>query len=417
MNQLRINDPETVPESEETKKSGLFSMEQGKDMHYYFMSYRYYEKFCAMATLLSIIGFVVDYEISYNKNSLKGECELNESKSEDLRILIIFFSISAVYFETCRYLTESKWLDLALNLEPNKPLKYVHYKFKFWRRVKFACKVLILLIMPLPYYDYDLRIPQRFSNENITLCYRLNTLIFCFGICRIYFLLRVFVNYSCFYNEQSLIFCINKNVNIGIGFAVKCLIYTNPYRTILLMGLMAITIGTILARILERPMDSRDDLFYDYIVNYFWFIFETVSTLGYGDYTCITYGCRIITVFTWFFGSILIGLLIVALQQSIDMNKDETKAFSMINNCINSAKLLKMWVRVIEAKKKKVSRAKFLTVKNKFDNAVEESKLARLFAQENCRKKNNELNKEILTMKYSLLSCSKKLDDLIKLYE
>lgn len=418
MNGLCVNDLTDTSEVENIiEKKELTKSDKRKKIHSIFLSYRKYENYCGLLAIFSIIAFVVDYEQSYNVNSLHNECSLSKSKTENMRIMIVFCSLSALYFLLCRYLAESKWLDMTLNLKLNKPTKYAHRNYKFWRRVNLGLEIGVLIIMPIPYFDFDIMIPQHYKGENITLCYRLNTIFFCFGMSRIYFPMRVLVNRSVFNNEQALVFCINNNVNAGFSFAVKCMVYTHPYRMIGFLALITIIIGAILTRILERPIDSKNDLFYDSILNYFWYIFETISTLGYGEYTCITYSCRIITVFTWFFGSVLVGLLISALQQTTSMSKNESKSFSLIFNCVSSAKLLKSWVRLIEAKKKKKSEKKIFHLKVALEDSAQVCKGSRLLAKEQCRGFGDDLGKELQNLNLKLMVCSKKLDKLIDLYK
>lgn len=269
----------------------LFSSDERKYIHSLFKTYRRFEALCGLFSGLSLISLIVDYESSLDEITI-DPCSIKYSKTDHFRIPILITSSASIYLLINRYIFESKWLNLVLNNTHNKTLQYVHEKYQKSRKFQLGFEILIFLIMPIPYTDFHIRIPQYYKGENILLCYRFETLIFCLSFSRFYFVIRALFNYSVFHNEQTLIFCINNSVSTGFVFAIKCFVKTKPYHMIGLLALITVGFGTFFAKMMEKPIDTYSDVFFNYTPNYMWFIFETISTLGYGEYTCLTYGAE-----------------------------------------------------------------------------------------------------------------------------
>ena len=393
-----------------------FSLYERKYIHSLFKSYRRFEALCGLFSGLSLISLIIDYESSLDQVPLNS-CSLKDSKTDHFRIPILLTSSASLYLLIYRYIFESKWLNRVLGKSANTSLQYIHSKYQRSRRYQLGFEVLILLIMPIPYTDFLIKIPQYYQGQTISLCYRFETLIFCLSFSRFYFVFRALFNYSVFHNEQAVIFCINNSVNTGFVFAIKCFVKTNPYYMIALLAGITVGFGTFFAKMMERPIDVYSDVFNNFTPNYMWFIFETISTLGYGEYTCLTYGCRVVSVFTWFFGSILVGLLISALQGTSKFTRNESRAFKEAKNSLSAIKLLSVWVKYITSKNRKINFFQLKRLKSKLNNAAQEFKQNRTSIQDYQQKVTNKLQEDLQIIRKQVKSSSRTLNELIKLYE
>ena len=383
------------------------------EAHQLFKQYRRFETLCGIFSIITIISIIIDYEESYNVNSLEDACDLNRSKNENYRIVVVASSISSVYMLICKYLTESKWYSKIIEINPKLSM---NRSLKETRRLNLALEALILVICPIPYFDVDIKIPQDFKGENISLCYRLGTILFAFGLLRVYFIIRILINYSVFHNENAQINCIKNQVETGLGFAVKALSNTHPFKMIGVFAFFTVLLGTFLARIFERPIDVHIDVFYDYLANYYWFIFQTITTIGYGEYTCVTYGCRTIAVLTWFFGSICVGLLISVLQNKVELNRREIKTYSLIGKDKGAATLLSVFLRYSKLLKSGQSYSELALAKQNLHKAAEKFHLLRMVSKGECGKY-NEVRADLFMIKLMSRQSIKKLDSMINSFK
>ena len=131
----------------------------------------------------------------------------------------------------------------------------------------------------------------------------------------------------------------------------------------------------------------------------------------------MTYGCRIVTVFTWFFGSIFIGLLISALQKTSSFTRSENKAFKSIKNSLSAVKLLNIWVKFINVKRKKPSFRKLQRARDRLNDAAQIFKQSRIRLAQKRKKNTEDLEKDLEKIRSHIQKSSVTLDYLLKLYE
>ena len=396
------------------KKKNNISSQDGNQVKSFFKTFRWYETMCGIFSLITIVSIIADYESYYNKSSQHGSCNLEDSLSENFRIISVFSCLISFYCLICKYLAEDAWVNITLKITPDTPGNYLHEEYKYQKKKYFFIESVIILIVPIPYYDLVIKLPQHHEGENFLICYRLSTFLVCFGFLRIYFVVRSILSFSIFHNEQALIFCIKNNVDTGISFAVKCIMNSYPLPFIGFSAIITMLIGMFIAKIFERPFESKVNIFYDYLPNYLWFLFETIGTQGFGDYTCVTYGCRIVAIFTWFFGSIIFGLIIVYMQQLSELNHFEDKAFRKIRLFMMAAKVLKASVQHLRARKRGSKNLK--KYKDNISKACEDFKALRI-REKNLKDENHEFEYEINKMNQDIKYASKKLDHLIQIYK
>ena len=98
-----------------------------------------------------------------------------------------------------------------------------------------------------------------------------------------------------------------------------------------------IVVLTFTLRIFERPYHNslyvengdweKGDRSFDHIFNSLWCVVITLTTVGYGDFKPgTTYG-KLIVMVASIWGTFLISLMIISLQQVLDMSLPQKKAF------------------------------------------------------------------------------------------
>jgi hypothetical protein len=197
-------------------------------------------------------------------------------------------------------------------------------------RTSFWLEVCIFLINPIPYYNpiitssaFDVQDRQ----DKITIYYLLSDFITVFMWIRVYFIVRAFFNYSIYTDTYAKKVAKNYGVSAGVRFTYKCYIKESPFTAIFLTFMTSIVVLAYILRIFEQP--------YYYAVgyrdfnNYFqslWCVVITLTTVGYGDTTPYTVYGRCVIMVGAMWGTFLISLMIVSVNQVFELSLQEKKA-------------------------------------------------------------------------------------------
>ena len=137
---------------------------------------------------------------------------------------------------------------------------------------------------------------------------------------------------------NMIVFCSDHfGFTANTRFCFKCYIVRHPLLTVLCTFLLVIAMLTFTLRIFERPyhnsltVENGDhkvgDRSFDRLFNSLWCVVITLTTVGYGDFRPgTTYGKFIIMIAS-IWGTFLISLIIISLQQVLDMSTPQKKAF------------------------------------------------------------------------------------------
>lgn len=118
--------------------------------------------------------------------------------------------------------------------------------------------------------------------------------------------------------------------NANTLFAIKSLMQTIPTRlNTIFLFLLIFWFGEAV-RICENPLTRVvTDMQFNYI-NSMWTVVLTMTTVGYGDiYPRTTLG-RLVIFFCSIFGVIVISLIVVTVQNSLEMSNVESKAYTVV---------------------------------------------------------------------------------------
>jgi hypothetical protein len=119
----------------------------------------------------------------------------------------------------------------------------------------FFFDVLIMLINPIPYYDFIIVFPclNIIHTEPVKVYYLLSDFLLAFMFMRVVFVFRSVINYSLFMDIYSKRLCATYGFSANTKFALKCYIKDNPGPTVMLTLLASIVILAYLMRLFELP--------------------------------------------------------------------------------------------------------------------------------------------------------------------
>ena len=94
---------------------------------------------------------------------------------------------------------------------------------------------------------------------------------------------------------------------------------------------------------------------FDSFFNNMYFVIATITTVGYGDFTCVSAIGKFVSMLASFWGAFIMSLLIVTVGGILSLNKKETKAFYNLRLVKKAARsvVAAMKLRVIQKKHKR----------------------------------------------------------------
>ena len=138
-------------------------------------------------------------------------------------------------------------------------------------------------------------------------------------------------------------------------FTLKCLLILYPAQTVMYFFILFVNVVAYNVRIMELPvMKHLPDNYYtlDQYFNSFYMTIITITTVGYGDITPISYFGRMIMMCAALVGALLISLLVLTVSNTFELTPIQTKVFRKINASHTACITVQCAIRYYIAKKK-----------------------------------------------------------------
>ena len=317
--------------------------------------FRIWLKFDAASSLFSVLAILsatIDYEVNYSSTRTYSECHEGYIRAEGFRYTTLLLNVVGLIMTLLRYKYKRLWVDTFNKLNHERLYAHRYRESAFSQRRNLLLQIIVLMIFPYPNLTTYVKIPLRIDSETRMTCYTLAEFFYCFMFVRFILIIRSVANYSVFDNEWARLSCHRFETPHGFKFAVKCLFKTRPFLMIVLIFLMLIIFASTVYRVLERPLDEFKSEYMSDPLLALWFIFETISTLGYGELYPLSYFGRTISVITYLIGAIILSLVIVELQNITDLSNNEKIVFEHVSVSKSAADLINSSIRFFIYKKK-----------------------------------------------------------------
>ena len=164
----------------------------------------------------------------------------------------------------------------------------------------------------------------------------LSTFLSTISLLRIIFVLKYLKNLTRFTDSNSEKICEKYACKANESFAFKAFQKENPFIvlfSIFLLSCLCFGYAMQNFEILYWEHYSKDSDNYqswEYIWNSFWFVFVTMTTVGYGDFFPKTQVGRVITIFCSLVGCYFVSSMMVFMTNKTAKNEKEEKAFKLI---------------------------------------------------------------------------------------
>ena len=157
-------------------------------------------------------------------------------------------------------------------------------------------------------------------------------------IVRLFFVLKFYILGSYFFGPRSQRFCKIYGVEQNFLYGFKCVLKTDPLKSILTILSLNMLIGAYIIRIFERSLYLVPNSNLNNIFNDIWLSFITITTskiintlVGYGDYVPLTAFGRIIVVIIVYLGVFILSMITVSMTDSFTFKGGQLKGYNMLN--------------------------------------------------------------------------------------
>ena len=141
---------------------------------------------------------------------------------------------------------------------------------------------------------------------------------------RVFLLMRACFNYTMFMDVYSKKLCKSFGFTANVRFAYKCFLKKSPGKTVFGTVLFSILILAYLLRLFEWPYGFATGVTsWNSYFSACWTMVITLTTVGFGDmYPCTIFG-RIVMMFSAFWGTFLISLMILSVNVGFELSHPE----------------------------------------------------------------------------------------------
>lgn len=352
LNNLSVTQSIKVPSR--NKESDLYYSE------HLFNTWRLCEIVSAGFANLSLAFATIDYELYYSDGRTHTNCAIKSSE-DTFRYLIVICSFITLFFLLIRHRIKYTWKEYLLGIESNsahnmsfikKDLKNYRKKSRFIKP-SFIFEILLIAIQPYPGMHLHVSFPFKYQDTWTWTCYNLAELCYCVMFFRLILMLRAIGNYTPYENYVARRYCHRYNVTSNMRFSFKCMMKMFPLPIVVfIIGIPCMIVLGCMVRVFERPLIDLTNKEWDDPLNGIWFMFATMSTIGYGDYVPITYFGRTVSVIGYMVGGLLFTLVMVSVQTEISLSQNQAKAFKTVLVTDKAAQCIQAAIKYNSYKKK-----------------------------------------------------------------
>ena len=148
---------------------------------------------------------------------------------------------------------------------------------------------------------------------------------------RLYIWVRIYFNYSIWTSIRAQRVCLMNGFEVDSGFGLKAMMNAEPVNMMVIACLLTILFFGLIVREFEKKMLYPGRTYnYDYMINSYWCIVLTMTTVGYGEVFPVTLFGRQFTILASIIGNTVMSQVIVTLTNLIELSSEETEAFNTL---------------------------------------------------------------------------------------
>lgn len=306
---------------------------------------------CELATaffsILSVISSLIDYEYNFSYYRDYNNCKQTNSEDSDLRWVTFFSSLSAIICVLIGTYTQYQWEDYLFLTDPS--CEYEKTKRFFLRP---ALEIGLLLVFPYPRINFKIYEPYGINSGYIHICYNYFELVYSFMWLRLYFILKIILDFSPYVGHVARRATLENKVKIGIVFAFKCLFKSHPMMMIVFfIGIPSIVACGMMTRTYERPLIDLSKQDWENPIIAIWFSYSSMMLGVYGDNFPLSILGKTSNVFSYIIGTLFFVLIFVNMENQTYLTRKQRKAFNDISIMTEAADTIKFSIKYLIASK------------------------------------------------------------------
>ena len=292
-----------------------------EEAKYYYKKYNLYilliDIFCFIGDLITVTWLYFNH-FEYNSHGYKNNLSDNIQKS-----FCLLLSTLVIISLVLRYIYKQKMgnIKYILSLKSRIPSQTIKYKL-------LSYEIIIHCLQPYPGVN---------TNFGVVICgvyitYSLDMIFFALSLIRLYVVLKVIKYWNTYTNSRGQkIFEFFGNQRIWL-FLYRTNLKINSFITLIIMFLLCLLLSAYLFKVFENYQITETQSPLGNIWNCFWFILQTITSVGLGDYVPDTLLGRLMAIIVSVIGLLLQSLLIISITLFISIADENTdKAYAEIN--------------------------------------------------------------------------------------
>ena len=279
-----------------------------------------------------------EYDIEFNTNNF---LDLIDFENEDRNSIPLNFIIDSYCKILRSYILISTLISIlgtiiSKKIEHIREYGYIEQKdTSFFKTKIFYIMLSECILISLIQYPNTEKVffYEEFGHYAI---YPLSTFLSTISLLRIIFVLKYLKNLTRFTDTKSEKICEKYACKANESFAFKAFQKENPFIVLFSIFLLSCLCFGYAMQNFEilywEHYSNQNDNYqsWEYIWNSFWFVFVTMTTVGYGDFYPKTQVGRVITIFCSLVGCYFVSSMMVFMTNKTAKNEKEEKAFKLI---------------------------------------------------------------------------------------
>ena len=297
----------------------------------------------ALLAMVTILTSILEYEntvISVGKEKVIHTFRPYNSEANNYNYAEDYYNKHRKTSRVCSYISFILSIFLWLSIYYDKILFHIllkGYQEKSYKIIisdnkqifRLISSILFFFLCPNPFtYGIELN----FKNDYYSFEYKipLNSIFTSISIFRIWFIFKLYLVSSFSYSQRSFRIAKINGVKLGLKFPFKANMADSSLKINLILFVICLLIFSYDLRIFERYFDELNESNLGNYLNDLWFIFITMTTVGYGDISPKSFFGRLISVVTCLFGVFLVGLVVVSVTSYFNLEGIESNIYKIL---------------------------------------------------------------------------------------
>ena len=297
----------------------------------------------ALLAMVTILTSILEYEntvISVGKEKVIHTFRPYNSEANNYNYAEDYYNKHRKTSRVCSYISFILSIFLWLSIYYDKILFHIllkGYQEKSYKIIisdnkqifRLISSILFFFLCPNP-FTYGIEI--NFKNDYYSFEYKipLNSIFTSISIFRIWFIFKLYLVSSFSYSQRSFRIAKINGVKLGLKFPFKANMADSSLKINLILFIICLLIFSYDLRIFERYFDELNESNLGNYLNDLWFIFITMTTVGYGDISPKSFFGRLISVVTCLFGVFLVGLVVVSVTSYFNLEGIESNIYKIL---------------------------------------------------------------------------------------